>query len=143
MAMEPRDTKAGTTAPLTKQGSREIAAVGSPRCGLLPSPDHHRDSIMSSETRMPHPGRTSAERRALDRVGCGELPSCSLKTLKALLDDGLLIEEGGEVRRDALGTYRVPSYAMPIPVHFQWCSAVAFTDEEMAAFEVEMDAAAQ
>jgi hypothetical protein len=24
---------------------------------------------------------------------------------------------------------------MPIPVHFQWCSAVAATDEEMAAFE--------
>jgi len=24
--------------------------------------------------RMPHPGRTSAERRALDRVGCGAPP---------------------------------------------------------------------
>ena len=98
---------------------------------------------MSAEQRPPHPGRTSAERRALDRVGCGELPGCSSKTLKALLDDGLLIEEVGEVRRDAIGSYRVPSYAMPIPVHFQWCSAVAFSDEEMVAVEAEMDAAAQ
>lgn len=90
--------------------------------------------------RLPHPGRTSAERRALDRVGCGELPGCSPKTLRRLLDDGLLIDQGRDVRRDALGTYVVPSYGMPIPVHYQWCSAVAFTDAEMAAFEAEMEA---
>lgn len=90
--------------------------------------------------RLPHPGRTSAERRALDRVGCGEPPGCSPKTLGRLLDDGLLIDQGRDVRRDALGIYTVPSYAMPIPVHYQWCSAVAFTDEEMAAFERELEA---
>ena len=28
---------------------------------------------------------------------------------------------------------------MPLPVHYQWCSAVAFTDEEMAAFEAELE----
>jgi hypothetical protein len=42
-------------------------------------------------------------------------------------------------RRDALGSYRVPVYAMPILVHFQWCSAVAASDTEMAAFEREME----
>ena len=89
--------------------------------------------------RMPHPGRTLAERRALDRVGCGEPPGCSPKTLRRLLDDGLLIDQGGETRRDALGSYRVPSYAMPIPVHFAWWSAVAFSDEEMEAFEAELE----
>lgn len=94
----------------------------------------------SDPDRMPHPGRTSAERRALDRVGCGEPPGCSPKTLRRLLDDGLLIDQGGEVRRDALGTYTVPSYAMPLPVHYAWCSAVAFTDEEMAEFERELEA---
>lgn len=90
--------------------------------------------------RPPHPGRTSTERRALDRVGCGKSPGCSAKTLKALLDDGLLVDHGGEVRRDAFGLYKVPSYGMPIAVHFQWCSAVAFTDEEMEAFERELEA---
>ena len=51
-------------------------------------------------TRLAHPGRTSAKRRALDRIGCGEPPGCSPKTLRRLLDDGLLIDQGGEVRRD-------------------------------------------
>ncbi|TXN00489.1 hypothetical protein FV242_21885 [Methylobacterium sp. WL64] len=92
-------------------------------------------SCKSDPDRMPHPGRTSAERRALDRVGCGEPPGCSPKTLRRLLDDGLLIDQGREVRRDALGSYIVPSFSMPIPVHYQWCSAVAATDEEMAAME--------
>jgi hypothetical protein len=96
----------------------------------------------SDPDRLPHPGRTSAERRALDRIGCGEPPSCSPKTLRSLLDAGLIVDAGGETRRDALGSYRVPSYAMPIPVHMQWCSAVAFTDEEMAAFEAEAEARA-
>lgn len=90
---------------------------------------------MPNTDRMPHPGRTSAERRALDASGCGEPPRCSPKTLKAMLDAGLIVDAGGETHRDALGSYRVPSYAMPIPVHMQWCSAVAATDEELAAME--------
>ena len=89
---------------------------------------------MSSPDRPPHPGRTSAQRRALDAIGCGQPPRCSPKTLKALLEAGLIEETGGEIRRDALGAYRVPTYEMPIPVHMQWCSAVAARDEEMAIF---------
>ena len=92
--------------------------------------------------RMPHPGRTSAERKALDRIGCGEPPRCSPKTLRNLLDAGLIVDQGRETRRDALGVYTVPSYAMPLPVHYQWCSAVAFTDAEMEAFERELEASA-
>ncbi|MGT2488581.1 hypothetical protein ACU4GA_27065 [Methylobacterium oryzae CBMB20] len=92
-----------------------------------------------SEPRMPHPGRTSAERRALDRIGCGEPPACAQKTLRNPLEAGLIVDVGTETRRDALGSYQVPAYAMPIPVHFQWCSAVAATDEEMAAFEAELE----
>jgi hypothetical protein len=72
---------------------------------------------MSASARPPHPGRTSAQRRALDAIGCGEPPRCSSKTLKALLDAGLIEETGGEIRRDALGSYRIPTYEMPIPVH--------------------------
>ena len=96
-------------------------------------------SRKSDPDRMLHPGRTSAERCALDRVGCGEPPACSPKTLRRLIADGLLVDQGSEVRRDGLGLYTVPSYGMPIPVHFQWCSAVALTDVEMVAFEEEME----
>ena len=94
---------------------------------------------MSEIDRMPHPGRTLAERRALDRVGCGEPPGCSPKTLRRLLDDGLLIDQGGEVRRDALGEYRIPAYEMPTPVHIAWCAAVAMSDAEMAALEADLE----
>ncbi|MHB2208264.1 hypothetical protein [Methylobacterium sp. CM6257] len=90
--------------------------------------------------RMPHPGRTSAERRALDRIGCGEPPRCSPRTLRNLLDAGLIVEQGEEIRRDALGVYTVPSCAMPLAIHMQWCNAVAFTDEEVAAFEAKLEA---
>ena len=95
---------------------------------------------MSDPDRPPHPGRTSAERRALDRIGCGEPPGCAPKTLRRLLDAGLLIDQGREVRRDVIYAYTVPSYAMPIPVHMAWCSAVAATEAEMEAFEAEMEA---
>ncbi|QGY03583.1 hypothetical protein MMSR116_18075 [Methylobacterium mesophilicum SR1.6/6] len=90
---------------------------------------------MSEPDRMPHPGRTSAERRALDRVGCGEPPGCSHRTLRNLLSAGLLVEAGSQTRRDTLGPFQVPVYEMPIPVHMAWCSAVAATDEEMAGLE--------
>ena len=88
-----------------------------------------------SAKRPPHPGRASAQRCALDAIGCGEPPRCSSATLKALLDAGLIEETGVEIRRDALGSYRIPTYEMPIPVHMQWCSAVAATDKEMASLE--------
>jgi hypothetical protein len=92
-----------------------------------------------SEPRLPHPDRTSAEHRALDRIGCGEPPACAQKTLRNLLEAGLIVDVGTETHRDPLGSYRVPAYAMPTPVNFQWCSAVAATDDEMAAFEAEVE----
>ena len=47
-----------------------------------------------------------------------------------------MIEDiGGQVHRDALGSYRVPFYERTIPTHMAWCSAVAATDEEMAALD--------
>lgn len=50
------------------------------------------------------------------------------------------MDAGTETRRDALGSYRIPSFAMLIPVHMRWCSAVAAIDEEMAEFEAETEA---
>ena len=92
--------------------------------------------MSSTDTsRPPHPGRTSAERRALDKIGCGQPPGCSPKTLGAMIAAGMIEDTGGQMRRDALGSYRVPFYEMTIPTHMQWCSAVAATDEEMAGLE--------
>jgi hypothetical protein len=90
---------------------------------------------MTDPTRMPHPGRTAAEREALDRVGCGEPPGCSHKTLRNLLDAGLIVEAGSQTRRDSLGEYQIRAYAMPVAVHMRWCAAAEVTDEEMAELE--------
>ncbi|KAB7785977.1 hypothetical protein [Methylorubrum populi] len=88
-----------------------------------------------SQSRPPHPGRTPAERRALDAIGCGDtLPAMHPKVRRNLLDAGLIEQTGTTARRDALGPYEVPQYEMPIPVHMQWCSAVAAADDEMAEF---------
>jgi hypothetical protein len=89
----------------------------------------------SDPARPTHPGRTPAERRALDRIGCGEPPACSRRILHNLLKAGLIVETVRKVRRDVLGRYDMPVYAMPIPVHMQWCSAVAANDEETAGLE--------
>ncbi|MCJ2116168.1 hypothetical protein MKK65_06125 [Methylobacterium sp. J-001] len=51
----------------------------------------------------------------------------------------MIEDTGGQIRHDALGSYRVPFYGMTIPTHMAWCSAVAFTDEEMVAFEAELE----
>jgi hypothetical protein len=75
----------------------------------------------------------------LDRIGCGQPPRCSPTTLWGLLNAGMIEDTGGQVRRDALGSYRVPFYEMTIPTHMQWCSAVAAIDEEMEAFEFSLE----
>ena len=69
--------------------------------------------LQSDPDRMPHPGRTSAERRALDRIDCGEPPACAQKMLAA----GLIVEAGSQTRHDAPGKYKIPNFEMPIPVH--------------------------
>lgn len=45
------------------------------------------------------------------------------------------------MRRNALGTYRVPFYEMTIPTHMAWCSAVAATEGKMTAFSAQPGAA--
>lgn len=92
--------------------------------------------------RPSHPGRTPAQRKALDAIGCGDFsPRMSKRTGEALLAAGLIVPAGSKViGQDRFGVIVVAKWAMPIPVHMQWCEAVGATDEEMAAFEAEMDA---
>lgn len=88
--------------------------------------------------RMPHPGRTAAERRALDAIGCGNFtPPMAPKVRQRLLEAGLIVQCGERLIGRGPLAVRIPEYEMPIPVHFQWCSAVAATDEEMAEFAAE------
>ena len=95
----------------------------------------------SDPDRMPHPGRTPAQRKVLDAIGCGDFsPSMSPRVRDALIAAGLITPAGEKVLgRDAFGPITIPEYEMPIPVHMQWCAAVAATDEEMAAFDAEME----
>lgn len=77
-----------------------------------------------------HPGKTAAQRRALDAIGCGDFsPAMADRTRDALLVAGL-IEPCGEriLGRDRFGTIAVQEYQMPIHVHMQWCRAVASSE---------------
>ncbi len=88
--------------------------------------------------RPPHPGRTAAERRALDAIGCGNFtPAMAPKVRQRLLEAGLIVQCGERLIGRSPLAVRIPEYEMPIPVHFQWCSAVAATDEEMDKFAAE------
>lgn len=77
--------------------------------------------------RVAHPGKTKAQRAALDAIGCGDpSPRMAPKTREALLAAGLIIECGERVLgRDRFGVIAIPQYGMPIPVHMQWCYAVS------------------
>lgn len=79
-----------------------------------------------------HPGKTKAQRQALDAIGCGQFsPRMAKKTRQALLDAGLIQEVGRKVLgQDRFGVIDIPEYQMPIPVHMQWCKAVASEEEE-------------
>lgn len=87
----------------------------------MPGPANHSPS-------PPHPGRTVAERRALDTIGCGKFsPAMAPKVRQRLLDAGLIVQCGERVVGTGWSAVRVPEYQMPIPVHMQWCDAVAPT----------------
>lgn len=76
--------------------------------------------------RAKYPGRTPAQRRALDAIGCGNYsPIMSRATRDALLRNGLIVEAGEKIIGSGPFAVHVKEYVMPIPVHMQWCRAVA------------------
>jgi|GEM_PF-3072135 len=75
-------------------------------------------------TKTPHPcaGMTPAQRRDFELIAINERPRGGTMTLKKLLERGLI--ERGEPQvlgRDALGPITVPSWYVPMDVHYQWC----------------------
>lgn len=73
-----------------------------------------------------HPGKTPAQRRVLDQIGCGNnSPIMAKATRDKLLREGL-ITELPPMRVPVFGNLcmEVRQFEMPIPVHMQWCEAV-------------------
>lgn len=71
-----------------------------------------------------HPGKTQAQRRVLDAIGCGNLaPIMAKSTKKALLDAGLIVKCGEKLFGSPPLQVVVDEFCMPVPVHMQWCEA--------------------
>ncbi len=72
---------------------------------------------------MKHPGKTPAQRRVLDSIGCGERsPYMTKATREAMLRAGLIVELSPlEIPFGGLGHMKVRQFEMPIPVHIEWC----------------------
>ncbi len=83
----------------------------------------------------PHPGKTKAQRDALDRIGCGDnCPPMSDRTRDRMLEEGLIRQLSDKlVGSDAFGPITIPQFEMPIPVHMQWCDAMSeqLTEEDL------------
>jgi hypothetical protein len=94
------------------------------------------DMRATDTDRPPHPGKTTAQRRVLDEIGCGNFsPMMAKATRSALLKEGLIVSAGERVIGAGWSAVRIAEFEMPVAVHLQWCSAVAATDEEMAGLE--------
>ena len=82
-----------------------------------------------SEQKQPatkHPGRSPAQRRVLDAIGCGNYsPIMAEATRKAMLGAGLIVELPSRLERDGPFTITIRQFEMPTPVHMAWCNAVA------------------
>lgn len=78
-----------------------------------------------------HPGKTRAQKRALDEMGCGNpSPTMSKKTKDSLLKDGLIEKCGERVIGSGPFAIVVDEWQMPVFVHYQWCCAVSVDEEE-------------
>lgn len=72
-------------------------------------------------TAHPCKGMTKVQRDAFEAIATNQTPQCGWKSIDALLKAGVIERGGSEKRRDALGTYEIPSFSVPLPVHMQWC----------------------
>ena len=73
-----------------------------------------------------HPGRTPAQRRALDAIGCGnDSPVMANSTRDALLRAGLIEPLSDQLVGGGALRVRVARFEMPVSVHMRWCEAMA------------------
>jgi hypothetical protein len=77
-----------------------------------------------------HPGKTPAQRRVLDAIGCGNhSPIMAKATRDKLLRDGLIVELSPLILPAGPFRMEVRQFDMPIPVHIQWCEAMSAQKE--------------
>lgn len=58
---------------------------------------------------------------AFEQIAISQAPQCGWKSITALLAAGVIERALDELRRDAMGPYKVVLFAVPLPVHMQWC----------------------
>lgn len=72
-------------------------------------------------TDHPCKGMTKAQRKAFERIAINVPPYCKWPTIDALLKAGVIERGKDDVRRDALGSYAIPNFYVPLHIHAQWC----------------------
>ena len=83
----------------------------------------------AQQTKVAHPGKTPAQRRVLDEIGCGNYsPIMDKRTRDALLRQGLIVPLSDRIIYCGSGLggmeVRIPEFQMPTHVHIQWCYSV-------------------
>lgn len=73
-------------------------------------------------TRHPCAGRTKRSREVFEEIAIGNGDEHNPRTVDGLIAAGLVEEVGRRtLGRDAFGLITVPIYAVPTPIHMQWC----------------------
>lgn len=73
-------------------------------------------------TDHPCKGMTEAQIAAFERIAINQPPQCGWRSIDALLGAGVIERGPDDIRRDAMGTYAVPNFFVPIHIHHQWCA---------------------
>lgn len=70
-----------------------------------------------------HPckGMSRADRDAFEAIAINQIPRNGWRSIDRLLEAGVIERGESEKRRDALGTYEIPRFFVPLPIHMQWC----------------------
>ena len=77
-----------------------------------------------------HPGKTPAQRRVLDAIGCGNYsPIMAKATRDKLLREGLIVELAPLESRAGPFRMVIRQFDMPTAVHIQWCEAMSVDAE--------------
>lgn len=68
-----------------------------------------------------HPGKTPAQRRVLDQIGCGNYsPIMAKATRDALLKAGLIEAMGARILPGRFPVH-IQEFQMPLAIHMAWC----------------------
>ena len=81
---------------------------------------------------MKHPGKTPAQRRVLDAIGCGDhSPFMTKATSERMLRDGLIVEVP-PLKIPFIGSLcmEVRQFDMPTNIHIAWCEAMRAESEQ-------------